>query len=123
MSKRFFFFGSAISGKSPTEGPDGHTRITKMENGMVGGGTQEEHEKLQEIGAKIDSKSPIDDKVLVKAGLVRRVLDGIRLLGKGELKTKISLEVSGATKKAIEAVEKAGGSVKILSLEPSAGKQ
>ena len=72
---------------------------------------------------KIDSKNPIDDKVLVKAGLVRRVLDGIRLLGKGELKTKISLEVSGATKKAIEAVEKAGGSVKILSLEPSAGKQ
>ena len=72
---------------------------------------------------KIDSKSPIDDKVLVKAGLVRRVLDGIRLLGKGELKTKISLEVSGATKKAIEAVEKAGGSVKILSLEPSARKQ
>lgn len=56
MSKRFFFFGSAISGKSPTEGPDGHTRITKMENGMVGGGTQEEHEKLQEIGAKIDEK-------------------------------------------------------------------
>ena len=75
-----------------------------------------------EVG-KIDSKNPIDGKALVKAGLVRRVLDGIRLLGKGELKTKISLEVSGATKKAIEAVEKAGGSVKILSLEPSAGKQ
>jgi hypothetical protein len=56
MSKRFFFFGSSLNGKSPTMGPDGHVRITKLENGMVGGGTQEEHEVLQDHGIKIDEK-------------------------------------------------------------------
>lgn len=63
---------------------------------------------------KLDFKNLITKEVLVKAGLVRRAWDGIRLLGKGELKTKISIEVVGATKSAIAAVEKAGGSVKIL---------
>ena len=64
---------------------------------------------------KLDSKNPITSETLVKAGLVRRVWDGVRLLGKGELKAKVSLEVIGATKSAIAAVEKAGGSVKILA--------
>ena len=64
---------------------------------------------------KIDPKNPIKGESLVEAGIVRRVLDGIRLLGKGEIKTKISLEVEGATKSAIAAVEKAGGTVKVLS--------
>lgn len=67
------------------------------------------------VAGKLDSKKPINGEALVKAGLVRRVLDGIRLLGKGELKTQVSIEVSGATKSAIAAVEKAGGSVKILT--------
>lgn len=51
---------------------------------------------------------------LVKAGVVRRAGNGVRLLGKGELKTKLSFEVAGASKSAIEAVEKLGGSVKQL---------
>ena len=57
---------------------------------------------------------------LVKAGLLRRVWDGVRLLGKGELKDKISIEVAGATKSAIAAVEKAGGSVKVLVVKADA---
>ena len=47
------------------------------------------------------------------AKLVRRVLDGVRLLGKGELKTKVALEITGATKAALAAVEKVGGAVKL----------
>jgi large subunit ribosomal protein L15 len=51
---------------------------------------------------------------LVKAGVVRRAGNGVRLLGTGELKTKLSFEVAGASKSAIAAVEKLGGSVKEL---------
>ena len=65
---------------------------------------------------KLDGKKTITGDDLVKAGLSRRLHDGVRLLGKGELKEKISIEVAGATKSAIAAVEKAGGSVKILQI-------
>ncbi len=68
---------------------------------------------------KIDPTKPIKGDSLVESGIVRRVLDGIRLLGKGELKSKISLEVTGATKSAIAAVEKAGGTVTVLSAQSS----
>jgi len=64
---------------------------------------------------KLDPKKPIDAKALVASGLVRREWDGIRLLGKGEIKAKISLEVMGASKAAIENIEKAGGTIKILA--------
>jgi|TARA_R110000868_G_scaffold177690_1_gene416675 large subunit ribosomal protein L15 len=62
---------------------------------------------------QIDAKKPIDSSVLQAAGLVRRELDGIRLLAKGELKTKVEITVAGASKPAIEAVEKAGGKVNL----------
>ncbi|WP_417470279.1 50S ribosomal protein L15 [Maricaulis sp.] len=62
---------------------------------------------------QIDAKKPIDADVLRGAGLVRRELDGIRLLAKGELKTKVEITVAGASKPAIEAVEKAGGKVNL----------
>jgi large subunit ribosomal protein L15 len=62
---------------------------------------------------KIDAKKTITEDILKTAKLVRRVRDGIRLLGKGEIKAKVSLEITGATKSAIAAVEKAGGSVKV----------
>ena len=67
---------------------------------------------------KIDPQKLIDGKVLIEAGLVRRAWDGIRLLGKGEIKAKVSLEVAGATKAAIEAIQKAGGSIKVLTPQP-----
>lgn len=50
----------------------------------------------------------------MKAGVLRRAKDGVRLLGRGEIKAKINIEVHGASKSAVEAVEKAGGTVKIL---------
>jgi large subunit ribosomal protein L15 len=63
---------------------------------------------------KLDAKSAIDVDAMVKAGLMRRAKAGVKVLGNCELKAKIELAVYGATKSAVEAIEKAGGSVKIL---------
>ncbi len=64
---------------------------------------------------KIDAKAAITEDVLVESGLVRRKLDGIRVLAKGEITAKVNLEVTGASKSAVEAVEKAGGSLKVAA--------
>ncbi|MCL6709093.1 50S ribosomal protein L15 [Pseudomonas sp. R2.Fl] len=63
---------------------------------------------------KLDAKSTIDAAALKAAGVIRRPKDGVRVLADGELKAKVSLEVAGASKAAIEKIEKAGGSVKLL---------
>ncbi|PPB80396.1 large subunit ribosomal protein L15 [Albidovulum inexpectatum] len=62
---------------------------------------------------KLDAKAEITEDVLVASGLVRRKLDGIRVLAKGDLKAKLKLAVTGASKAAIEAVEKAGGALSV----------
>jgi len=62
---------------------------------------------------KLDVKAAITEDALVASGLVRRKLDGIRVLAKGEISAKVNLEVTGASKAAVEAVEKAGGSLKV----------
>ena len=74
-------------------------------------------DRLQDaIDAKlIDAKDTITVESLVKAKVVRRPKAGVRLLGRGELKAKLTIEVHGASKSAIAAVEKAGGTVKILA--------
>ena len=73
-------------------------------------------DRLQDaIDAKLDAKEIINTESLVKAGVIRRANDGLRLLGRGEIKAKVAFEVHGASKSAIAAVEKAGGSVKILA--------
>src|SRR5471032_2388890 len=63
----------------------------------------------------IDTKNPIDAAAMVKAGLMRRAKGGVKLLGDGELKSKVDFAVYRASKSAVAAVEKAGGSVKILA--------
>ena len=63
----------------------------------------------------IDAKDTVTIESLVKAGVLRRPKGGLRLLGRGELKAKLTIEAHGASKSAIAAVEKAGGSVKILA--------
>ena len=60
---------------------------------------------------KVDPKKPIDAAGLVEAGVIRRKRDGVRLLAKGALKANVTIEVAGASKAAVEAVEKAGGKV------------
>ena len=62
---------------------------------------------------KLDAKETVTLDALIKAGVIRRARDGVRLLADGELKGKVTFEVSGASKSAIEKVEKAGGSVKL----------
>jgi len=70
----------------------------------------------QAIDAKqLDVSGVINAEALVKSGALRRAKDGVRLLGRGELKAKLNIEVHGASKTAIAAVEKAGGTVKILA--------
>jgi large subunit ribosomal protein L15 len=68
------------------------------------------------IDAKtLDAGGTINAEALVKARVIRRSKDGVRLLGRGEIKTRLNIEVHGASKSAIAAVEKAGGTVKILA--------
>ncbi len=62
---------------------------------------------------KIDARSEVTEEVLVTSGLVRRRLDGVRLLGKGALTSAVRITVTGASTSAVEAVEKAGGSVTV----------
>ncbi|MEO4040714.1 50S ribosomal protein L15 [Hoeflea sp. CAU 1731] len=64
---------------------------------------------------KLDASGTIDAVALQAAGVLKRVRDGVRVLSDGELKAKVSLEVAGASKTAIEKIEKAGGSIKVLN--------
>ena len=64
---------------------------------------------------KLDANATIDHAALQAAGLARGGKDGVRLLGKGELTSKVTLTVAGASKGAREAVEKAGGSVDVIA--------
>ena len=60
---------------------------------------------------KLDSKKPVDAATLVAAGVISKARDGVRILGKGELKAKVELHAAGASQTAIAAVEKAGGKI------------
>ena len=64
---------------------------------------------------KLDAKKTIDENALLEAGVLRKVKDGVRLLAKGEIKTKVDLVVSGASKAAVAAVEAAGGKVTLTA--------
>src|SRR6201995_3997233 len=83
---------------------------------------------LGKVQAAIDAKlldagATVDAAALIKAGILRRAKDGVLLLGSGELKAKVNFEVFGASKSAVEAVEKAGGSVKILAPKREEGEK
>ncbi len=62
---------------------------------------------------KLDAKKDITEDALLEAGVIRRKLDGVRVLAKGEFSAKATISVTGASKSAVEAVEKAGGSLTI----------
>jgi large subunit ribosomal protein L15 len=78
-------------------------------------------DRLQQAvdAGKLDVSATINGEALVKAGVLSTVLDGVRLLGRGTLTAKLTLEVAGATEAAKAAVEKAGG--KVVVLAPKAG--
>ena len=73
---------------------------------------------------KLDAGKPIDLAALIEAGVVTRARDGVKILGSGELTAKADFVVYGASKSALEAIEKTGGSVKTLApvaAAPAAG--
>ncbi|MFD2678488.1 50S ribosomal protein L15 [Camelimonas lactis] len=69
---------------------------------------------------KLDASAPVTVDALVAAGVCAKARDGVRILGAGELKAKLALQVAGASRSAVEAVEKAGGSVTILGGDAAA---
>jgi large subunit ribosomal protein L15 len=87
----------------------GFTKPNRKEYAVVNLGLIQ---KFVEAG-KIDGAAPITEDALIASGLVRRKLDGVRVLAKGDIKIKLTLAVTGASKAAIEAVEKVGGSLTV----------
>ena len=79
--------------------------------------------RLQEAidAKKLNAKDTVTAESLVAAGVLRRVGDGVRVLSDGELKAKLTLEVAGASKAAVEKIEKAGGKITILA-KPAASE-
>jgi len=69
---------------------------------------------------RLKADATVNGQVLVDAGLLRRVHDGVRLLAKGQLKAPLTIEVAGASKAAVEAVEKLGGKVIVAGAKPAA---
>ncbi|MGR9175430.1 50S ribosomal protein L15 [Rhizobium leguminosarum] len=69
---------------------------------------------------KLDAKTTVDAAALKTAGVIRRVKDGVRVLADGEIKAKITIVVAGASKPAVEKIEKAGGTVTLLSAPAAA---
>ncbi len=128
-------------GKTGGRGGKGQTARTGYRNKGFEGGQMPLHRRLPKRGFRntkfqvrlnevnigdvqkaidagtLDIKAAVDAAALVKAGVMRREKDGVRLLGAGELKAKVDFAVYGASKSAVSAVEKLGGSVKILAPE------
>ena len=71
---------------------------------------------------KLDPKATVDAAALKAAGVIRRLKDGVRVLSGGELTTKVSIEVAGASKAAVEKIEKSGGSIKLLAVAETAAE-
>ena len=71
---------------------------------------------------KLDASKPVTVEALVEAGVIRRARDGVRLLGKGELKAKVSFELTGASSGAVKIVEAAGGTVTLIPMPQRTAK-
>ncbi len=78
-------------------------------------------QKMIDAGS-LEGKGMLDHAALKAAGLARGGRDGVRLLGKGVLTSKVNFKVAGASKGAIEAVEKAGGKVELIEVITAAEK-
>lgn len=72
---------------------------------------------------KLDAAAPIDVTTLIEAGVVRRAKDGVRILSDGEATSKFQLTVAGASKRAVEKIEAAGGSVTVTAPKPPIDEQ
>ena len=73
---------------------------------------------------RLDPGQPVTPEALLAAGVITKAFDGVRLLGKGDLKAKLSFVVHHASKSAVEAVEKLGGSVTLVeATKPRAAEE
>ncbi len=131
--------GSGI-GKTSGRGGKGQTARSGVRIGGFEGGQMPLHRRLPKRGfnklnrkiwneinlgrlqeavdaGRLDAKKPVDVAALVAAGLVRRPLDGVRILGEGELKAALKLTVNHATASAKAAIEKAGGSIALIEVK------
>jgi large subunit ribosomal protein L15 len=149
-SKKRFRIGRGIgsgAGKTGGRGGKGQTARSGVRIKGFEGGQMPIHRRLPKRGFKntkfqlslneinlgkvqaaidagqIEAGAVVDVAALVNAGLLRRAKDGVRLLGTGEIKAKVAFEVFGASKSAVAAVEKAGGSVKILAPKREEGEK
>jgi large subunit ribosomal protein L15 len=125
-------------GKQGGRGGKGQTARTGYRNKGFEGGQMPLHRRLPKRGftppnardlnevnlgriqqavdaGKLDQGAPITVDALVAAGVLSKARDGVKVLGSGELKAKLAFEVAGASKSAVEAIERAGGSVKVLN--------
>ena len=125
-------------GKQGGRGGKGQTARTGYRNKGFEGGQMPLHRRLPKRGftppnardlnevnlgriqeavdaGKLDQGTPITVDALVAAGVLSKARDGVKVLGSGELKAKLAFEVAGASKSALEAIERAGGSVKVLN--------
>jgi large subunit ribosomal protein L15 len=93
----------------------GFTNIFALEFNVVG------LDRVQEAidAGRLDAKATVNAAALKAAGVIRREKDGVRLLANGVLKAAVKFEIAGASKAAITAVEKAGGSVVVLNPKPA----
>lgn len=89
----------------------GFTKPNRKEYAVVNLGAIQ---KFVDAG-KLDAKAPITEDILVASGLIRRKRDGVRVLGKGDVTSKLTLSVTGASASAVEAVAKAGGSLTVAA--------
>ncbi|HEY7385370.1 MAG TPA: 50S ribosomal protein L15 [Beijerinckiaceae bacterium] len=73
--------------------------------------------RIQEAveAGKLDQSAPVTVEALVTAGVCSKPRDGVKVLGVGELKTRLAFEVAGASRSAVEAIERAGGTIKVLN--------
>ncbi len=71
---------------------------------------------------KLDASKTVDAAALIAAGVIRRAKDGVRVLGKGAIKAELKLDVTGASKGAVAAIEKAGGSITVKTMVKPATK-
>ncbi|RXF74922.1 50S ribosomal protein L15 [Hansschlegelia zhihuaiae] len=69
---------------------------------------------------KLDASKPVTEEALVEAGVLSKKRDGVKVLGRGELKTKLDLEVWAVSKTVADAIEKLGGKVTLLAPAPKA---
>ena len=81
--------------------------------------------KIEELisNKKIDPKKNINSSLLLELGVIKKVASKVKLLAKGEIKNKINIEVSAASKSAIQIIEKIGGTVTIIDQKKSSMKQ